>query len=149
MVLCALEVLCAWALPIGIGRAIYPGLEKMGTHLTCIRNLRYIFFKQLGSGLSPQSCLYFQGFRGSKLLNGFFVSLTKWPISARNIIFGIQYSKSIFMISDFEIFPITLLRQLNWILMYCPFNSYFTFVTKVKVLFYSVFLSPESNQTTE
>ena len=26
-----------------------------------------IFYKQLGSGLS---CLYFQGFRGSKLLNG-------------------------------------------------------------------------------
>ena len=29
-----------------------------------------IFYKQLGSGLSPESCLYFQGFRGSKLLNG-------------------------------------------------------------------------------
>ena len=29
-----------------------------------------IFYKQLGSGLSTQSCLYFQGFRGSKLLNG-------------------------------------------------------------------------------
>ena len=26
-------------------------------------------YKQLGSGLSPQSCLYFQGFWGSKLLN--------------------------------------------------------------------------------
>ena len=29
-----------------------------------------IFYKQLESGLSTQSCLYFQGFRGSKLLNG-------------------------------------------------------------------------------
>ena len=29
-----------------------------------------IFFnKQLGSGISPESCLYFQGFRSSKLLN--------------------------------------------------------------------------------
>ena len=25
---------------------------------------------QLGSGLSPQNCLYFQGFWGSKLFNG-------------------------------------------------------------------------------
>ena len=28
------------------------------------------FYKQLGSGLSPQGCLYFQGFWDSKLLNG-------------------------------------------------------------------------------
>ena len=28
------------------------------------------FYKQLGSGLSPQSCLYFQGLPGSKLING-------------------------------------------------------------------------------
>ena len=28
------------------------------------------FYKQLGSCLGPQSCLYFQGFRDSKLLNG-------------------------------------------------------------------------------
>ena len=28
------------------------------------------FYKQLGLGLSPQSYLYFQGFWGSKLLNG-------------------------------------------------------------------------------
>ena len=27
------------------------------------------FYKQLGSGLSPESCWYFQGFWGSKLLN--------------------------------------------------------------------------------
>ena len=26
-------------------------------------------YKQLGSGVSPQSCLYFQGFMGSKLFN--------------------------------------------------------------------------------
>ena len=35
------------------------------------KGLTYPFFyKRLGSGLSPQSCLYFQGFWGSKLLNG-------------------------------------------------------------------------------
>ena len=33
------------------------------------------FYKQLGSGLSPQSCLYFQGFWVSKLLNGCLVVL--------------------------------------------------------------------------
>ena len=32
-----------------------------------------LVYKQLGSGLSPQSCLYFQGFPVSKLLNGCFV----------------------------------------------------------------------------
>ena len=36
----------------------------------------YTFFcEQLESGLSPQSCLYFQGFRGSMLLNGSFIVL--------------------------------------------------------------------------
>ena len=30
----------------------------------------YFFNKQLGSGFSPENCLYFQGFRDSKLLNG-------------------------------------------------------------------------------
>ena len=33
-------------------------------------------YKQLGSGLSPQNCLYLQGFRGPKLLNG---CLVVWP----------------------------------------------------------------------
>ena len=40
-----------------------------------ISNKMHLFFcyKQPGSGLSPQSCLYFQGFFGSKLPNGFLV----------------------------------------------------------------------------
>ena len=29
-----------------------------------------LFYKQLQSGPSPQSCLYFQDFQGSKLLKG-------------------------------------------------------------------------------
>ena len=33
-------------------------------------------YKQVGSGPSPQSCLYFQGFWGSKLFNG---CLVVWP----------------------------------------------------------------------
>ena len=32
-----------------------------------------VFYSQLGSGLSPKICLYFQGFWSSKLLNGFLV----------------------------------------------------------------------------
>ena len=30
----------------------------------------FFFHKQLGSGLNPQSCLYLEGFKGSKFLNG-------------------------------------------------------------------------------
>ena len=30
----------------------------------------HIFCKHLAPGLSPEICLYFQGFRGSKFLNG-------------------------------------------------------------------------------
>ena len=42
-----------------------------------IKMMRLHFFcKQLRSGLSPQNCLYFQGFWGTKLLNGCFVV---WP----------------------------------------------------------------------
>ena len=37
-----------------------------------MRNFRIQFHKQLGSGLDHESCLYFQGFWGSKLLNGCF-----------------------------------------------------------------------------
>ena len=36
----------------------------------------YFFYKQLESGLSPESCLYSQGVRGSKLLN---LCLVVWP----------------------------------------------------------------------
>ena len=72
----------------------------------------FFFCKQLESGLSLQCCFYFHGIRGSKLLNGCFVVLPS------NLYLGklnnVQDSKSIFMISDFKIFPIILLRQLNF-----------------------------------
>ena len=39
----------------------------------CIEIKHTFLSKQLGSGLSAQSCLYFQGFWGSKLLNYYFI----------------------------------------------------------------------------
>ena len=36
----------------------------------CPSNKTYFFYKQLGSGLHPESCLYFHSFRSSKLLSG-------------------------------------------------------------------------------
>ena len=44
-----------------------------------------------------------------------------------------QDSKLIFMIIDFKVFPIMLLRWL--IVVYCSFNSYFAFITKEKLHF--------------
>ena len=38
----------------------------------CFFFVHLLFYKQLGSGLRPQSCLYFKGFWGSKLFNGCF-----------------------------------------------------------------------------
>ena len=71
-------------------------------------NYTNFFYKQLGSGLSPQFCLYFDGFWGSKLLNG----CLEVDVCEEYIDF--QDSKLIFMISDFEIFPIMLLRGMNF-----------------------------------
>ena len=63
------------------------------------RSLHLFFYKQLGSGLKRQSCLYFQGFWGSKLRNRCLIvlpsNLCQW---------GTQ--KSMFMISGLKIFPI-------------------------------------------
>ena len=36
----------------------------------CDNSYTYFFYKQLESSRSPQSCLYFQGFWGSKFLDG-------------------------------------------------------------------------------
>ena len=47
--------------------------EKLSLNLVLIINVYPFFDKQLGSDLSPQNCLYFQGFRGLKLFNGCFV----------------------------------------------------------------------------
>ena len=43
-----------------------------------------LFYKQLVSGLSLQNCLYFQGFRGSKLLNGC------WVVWLSNLYFKVR-----------------------------------------------------------
>ena len=74
--------------------------------------IHLFFYKQLESDLSPESGLYFEGFRGSKLLNG---CLVVWP---SNIVWeecnNLQDSKSMFMIADFKVFQIMLLGQLNF-----------------------------------
>ena len=91
--------------------------------------------KLLGSGLSSQICLCFQGFRDSKFLNG---CLEVWA-SNEQVTYvceecnNYQDLQSIFMISDYKIFSIMLLRELN--LGVCCFNSYFTFITKGKLHF--------------
>ena len=79
----------------------------------------------------PQpSKLYFQGFRGSKLLNG---CLAVWPnnLCARNtVIFRIQ---NWYLWSAIVKFSCYCFWEI-WIFVYCWFNSYFTFITKEKFL---------------
>ena len=63
----------------------------------CSRNMAkweilHVFCKQLDSGFSPESCLYFQDFWASKLLNE---CLVVWPIH--------QYLQGILQISWFRI----------------------------------------------
>ena len=67
-----------------------------------------LFYKQLGSGLIPQSRLYFQGFWGSKLLNACLV-VWQYACEEKN---NFQDSKLIFMNSAYKIFSIMLLRLL-------------------------------------
>ena len=69
-------------------------------------------YKQQEAGFSRQSYFYFQGFWGSELLNGCLVVWLETYVYEEYSNF--QESKSIFMISDFEIFPKMLLRQLNF-----------------------------------
>ena len=90
-------------------------------------------YKQLGSSLSLQSCLYFQVFLVSKLHNGF---LVVWP--SKLCLRGIQQfqgSKSAFIICYLKIIPKRFLRQLNvcvlsaWQLffVYCKGKTSFSF----------------------
>ena len=77
----------------------------------CFMIYTYFLYKPLGSGLSPQSCLYFQGFWGLKLFNCY---LIVWPITyVCDKCNNFQDSKLIFLISDSNIFTIMLLRRLN------------------------------------
>ena len=69
------------------------------------------FYKQLGSDLNSQSCLYFQRFRGSELLNG---CLIIWPSNLCEEYNNFQNSRSMYLITDFKVFQIMLLRQLNF-----------------------------------
>ena len=95
-------------------------------------------YKQLGSVLSSQSSLYFQGFLASKLLNG---CLVFWP--SNQCLQGMkqfQDSKSTFLISDFKIFPKLFLRHLNfgvllvWRLFYVSCKGKIPFFFKLRIL---------------
>ena len=92
--------------------------------------LLHFFYKQLGSGISHQSCLYFYLFLYSCLMIAQqFDQVTYFCQEYSNF----QDSKSIFMMSNFSIFPIMLLGPLNFV--YCWANSYFPFITKEKLHF--------------
>ena len=85
-----------------------------------------IFYKQLGSGLSPRSCLCFQGFRGPKLFNGY---LVVWP--SNPYLQGIPNRYLWSVILKFS-------QKCFWdsrILVYCRFNSYSTLIAKEKLHF--------------
>ena len=85
-----------------------------------------IFYKQLGSGLSPRSCLCFQGFRGPKLFNGY---LEVWP--SNPYLQGIPNRYLWSVILKFS-------QKCFWdsrIFVYCRFNSYSTLIAKEKLLF--------------
>ena len=51
-------------------------LSNVSENEKILRKIDTFFYKQLGWGLNPQSCLYFQGLWGSKLLA---VCLVVWP----------------------------------------------------------------------
>ena len=81
--------------------------------------------------LRPQSCLYFQGFWGSKLFNG---CLAAWPnnLSARNAI--------IFKTQNWYLWSVVLNFSQwcfwdSWIVVCCQFDSYFMFITNEKLHF--------------
>ena len=85
-----------------------------------------IFYKQLGSGLNPRSCLCFQGFRGPKLFNGY---LEVWP--SNPYLQGIPNRYLWSVILKFS-------QKCFWdsrILVYCRFNSYSTLIAKEKLHF--------------
>ena len=76
----------------------------------------HLFLKVTRVRSQPSKLHMFSSFRGSELLNG-----------------GFQNSKLIFMISDFEIIPIMLLKQLSFGVLLV--NSYFTFIRQEKLHF--------------
>ena len=71
----------------------------------------------------------FQRFGGSKFLNGCFISLTNACEECNNF----QDSRQMFMISYFKVSQKSFWD--SWILVYCQFKNYFTFITKKKLYF--------------
>ena len=97
------------AFNVGLPYFIHTGFGFFSFHIVTIwcsfkeklLDYSYSYYKQLGSGLNPQSCLYLQVF---------WDELSAIVCDEFN---NFQDSKLIFMISDFKTFPIMLLRQLN------------------------------------
>ena len=99
------DICVSWSSPKPDLETIFLNLENWSFDNVSFFQLRtalIFFYEKLGSDLSPQSCLYFRGFQGSNWLNGWLV------VKEYN---NFQDSKSIFMIDDFQIFTIMLLRQ--------------------------------------
>ena len=90
-------------------------------------NFYFLYFE----GFSPQSCLYFLGFWGSKLLKGCFV------VSPSNLcLWGMQQLSGFKWYFLWEILKFS--QQCfsdSWILVYCRFNNYFTFISMEKLHF--------------
>ena len=116
--------------PTSIEKSNYSTLNitchNTGQRLFC--ELHLFFYKQLGSGLSLYSCLYFQGFWGSKLLIGF---LVVWPsnLCRRGIHYRIQNRylwSAVLKFSQKTLWD-------SWILVHCRFNSYFTLIAMEKL----------------
>ena len=86
-----------------------------------IHKYALIFFcKKLWVRSQPQSCLYFQGFWGSKLLK-----ISGNPCND---------SESIFVIRNFKVFPIMILRRSKFGVL-LVYNNYITCITKEKLHF--------------
>ena len=87
-------------------------------------NIKYtIFYKQLGSDLSPQICFYFQGFWRSKMLNGCLIFSPSNPCLP-----GIHWFSGFkTVIHDPWFLRKMLLRQLNFgaLLVYQLFYAYY------------------------
>ena len=90
-----------------------------------------LYFKPRMTGLSPQSCLYFQAFRGSKLLNGRLVVLQSNYVCDENNNF--QDSKLMFKISNFKIPNNAFHAAEFWCIV--GLTVIFTFITKEKLHF--------------
>ena len=110
---------------------IYDKLDDKQFQYTYCQTSEEVDFQLRGSCLSPQGCLYFRGFWDSSFLGLMVAQQFDQVTYLCEEYNNFQDSKSIFMISYFKIFPIMLLRKLN----FGVFSLYFTFIAKEKLPF--------------